>query len=171
MVADKVLKLSATARWVVARGEADYIAFNDADDLVSDRIGAFVEANPGANGWYTASQRFYTYGGRLMRLQRIGGGAAGPCVIVRRDLLTIRQLRHLAAHGSIWCAAAAKIATSIAWHVIGAKSASSRRSVSATIEPSRLRRGIRWRPCHLPRTSSSTTRIRCRRPAACTAIN
>ncbi len=88
MVSDKVLKLSAAARWVVARGEADYIAFNDADDLVSDRIGAFVEANPGGNGWCTTSQRFYTYGGRLMRLQRIGGGAAGPCVIVRRDLLT-----------------------------------------------------------------------------------
>ncbi len=88
MVADKVLKLSAAARWVLARGEADYIAFNDADDLVSDRIGAFVEANPGGNGWYTTSQRFYTYGGHLMRLQRIGGGAAGPCVMVRRDLLS-----------------------------------------------------------------------------------
>jgi hypothetical protein len=88
MVTDKVLKLSAAAQWVVARGEADYVAFNDADDLVSDRIGAFVDANPGANGWYTTSQRFYTYGGRLMRLQQINGGAAGPCVIVRRDLLT-----------------------------------------------------------------------------------
>ncbi len=88
MVADKVLKLSAGARWVLERGEADFIAFNDADDLVSDRIGAFVEAHPGGNGWYTTSQRFYTYGGRLMRLQQIAGGAAGPCVIVRRDLLT-----------------------------------------------------------------------------------
>lgn len=88
MIADKVLKLSAGARWVAARGEADYVAFNDADDLVSDRIGEFVAAHPGGSGWYTTSQRFYTYGGRLMRLQRIGGGAAGPCVIVRRDLLT-----------------------------------------------------------------------------------
>ncbi len=88
MVADKVLKLSASARSVISRGEADYVAFNDADDLVSDRIGEFVEANRGGNGWYATSQRFYTYGGRLMRLQKIGGGAAGPCVVVRRDLLT-----------------------------------------------------------------------------------
>jgi hypothetical protein len=88
MVADKVLKLSAAARWVMSRGEADFVAFNDADDLVSDRLGEFVDAHRGGNGWYTTSQRFYTYGGRLMRLQRIGGGAAGPCVIVRRDLLT-----------------------------------------------------------------------------------
>lgn len=88
MSVDKVLKLSAGARWVVSRGDADYIAFNDADDLVTDRLAAFVEAHRGANGWYTASQRLYTYGGQMMRLQRIGGGFSGPCVIVRRDLLT-----------------------------------------------------------------------------------
>lgn len=88
MVTDKVLKLSAAARWVMSQGRADYVAFNDADDLVSHRIGEFVDAHRGGNGWYTTSQRFYTYGGRLMRLQKIAGGAAGPCVIVRRDLLT-----------------------------------------------------------------------------------
>lgn len=88
MVSDKVLKLSAGARWVMSRGEADYVVFNDADDLVSDRLGAFVEANRGGNGWYSTSQRFYAYGGGLMRLQKIAGGAAGPCVVVRRDLLT-----------------------------------------------------------------------------------
>lgn len=88
MVTDKVLKLSAAARWVIEHGAADYVVFNDADDLVSDRLGEFVEANRGSNGWYTTSQRFYTYGGRLMRLQKIAGGASGPCVIVRGDLLT-----------------------------------------------------------------------------------
>jgi hypothetical protein len=41
----------------------------------------------GANGWYTASQRLYTYGGRLMRMQHITPPKSGPCVIVRADLL------------------------------------------------------------------------------------
>lgn len=87
MVADKVLKLSAAARSAQSRG-CDFVAFNDADDLVSNRIGGFVAARRGANGWYTASQLFYTYGGRLMRRQRIASPASGPCVIVRTDLLT-----------------------------------------------------------------------------------
>jgi hypothetical protein len=86
MVSDKVLKLSAGARWAQSRG-ADYAIFNDADDLVSNRLGSFVAARRGASGWYTGAQRFYTYGGTLMRLQRIGEPAAGPCVIVRSDLL------------------------------------------------------------------------------------
>ena len=87
MVADKVIKLSAAARWAQSAG-CEYVVFNDADDLVTNRIGAFVTANRGAAGWYTTSQRFYTYGGRLMRLQQIQPPASGPCVIVRSDLLT-----------------------------------------------------------------------------------
>lgn len=87
MVVDKVVKLSAAVRWAQAAG-CDYVVFNDADDLVSSRIGAFVAANRGAAGWYTVSQRFYTYGGVLMRLQRIQAPASGPCAIVRSDLLT-----------------------------------------------------------------------------------
>jgi len=90
MIGDKVLKLSAGARWAIANG-CNYIVFNDADDLVSNRIGAFVDANRGGNGWYNASQRFYTYGGQLMRLQHIAGDAAGPCVIVRSDLLAFAR--------------------------------------------------------------------------------
>ena len=90
MVADKVLKLSAAARSARSHGY-DFVAFNDADDLVSNRIGAFVADRRGANGWYTASQLFYTYGGRLMRRQRIQPPASGPCVIVRTDLLTFER--------------------------------------------------------------------------------
>lgn len=86
MVSDKVLKLSAAVRCALGRG-CDYIVLNDADDLVSSRIGSHVAGHPGAHGWYTTSQRFYTYGGQLMRLQRIKDPASGPCVIVRRDLL------------------------------------------------------------------------------------
>ena len=87
MIADKVIKLSAAARWARSAGH-EYVVFNDADDLVSNRIGAFVAEQRGAAGWYTTSQRFYAYGGRLMRLQQIQPPASGPCVIVRTDLLT-----------------------------------------------------------------------------------
>ena len=66
MVADKVLKLSAGARWARSQG-CQFVVFNDADDLVSNRLGEVVAANPRANGWYTTSQFFYTYGGRVMR--------------------------------------------------------------------------------------------------------
>ncbi len=87
MVADKVLKLSAAARWARAQGCA-FVVFNDADDLVSNRLGDVVAADPSANGWYTTSQFFYTYGGRVMRRQQIAAPSSGPCVIVRSDLLT-----------------------------------------------------------------------------------
>jgi hypothetical protein len=90
MVADKVLKLSAAAQFARSRG-CDHVVFNDADDLVSNRIAAFVAGRPGANGWYTTAQYFYTYGGRLMRRQRIPAPASGPCVIVRTDLLTFER--------------------------------------------------------------------------------
>ena len=86
MVSDKVLKLSAAVRFSLTRG-CDYVVLNDADDLMSNRIGSHVASHHGANGWYTASQRFYTYGGQLMRLQQIKDPASGPCVIVRSDLL------------------------------------------------------------------------------------
>ncbi|HJU42577.1 MAG TPA: hypothetical protein VJ691_07165 [Vicinamibacterales bacterium] len=87
MAVDKVLKLSAGARRAAAQG-CRFVVFNDADDLVSNRIGAHVTERPDANGWYAVSQMFYTYGGRLMRRQRIADPASGPCVVVRSDLLT-----------------------------------------------------------------------------------
>jgi hypothetical protein len=87
MVADKVLKLSAAAQSARSQG-CEFVVFNDADDLVSNRIGAFAATRTGANGWYTTSQFFYTYGGRLMRHQSIAAPASGPCLIVRADLLT-----------------------------------------------------------------------------------
>lgn len=86
MCADKALKLSAGAKWALSRG-CDYIVFNDADDLVSNRIGGFVAANYGAPGWYTADEFFYTYGGRFVRFFNIAAPYAGPCVIVRADRL------------------------------------------------------------------------------------
>jgi hypothetical protein len=90
MVADKVLKLSAGAQWARSQGY-QFVVFNDADDLVSNRLGEIAAADPQANGWYTTSQFFYTYGGRLMRRQQIAAPASGPCVIVRSDLLTFER--------------------------------------------------------------------------------
>jgi hypothetical protein len=87
MCCDKVLKLSAGCRWAADNG-ADYVVFNDADDLVSSRIGSLVAANPGANGWYATSEYFYTYGGRMARFFQLQGMSAGPCVVIRGDLLT-----------------------------------------------------------------------------------
>jgi hypothetical protein len=86
MSVDKVIKHSVAARWAIAQG-ADYVVFNDADDLVSDRIGEHVAANRGAHGWYTESQWLYTYGGYFARLVDIAAPKSGPCVIVRSDLL------------------------------------------------------------------------------------
>lgn len=86
MCVDKVLKLSAGAAWAVAQG-CGYVMFNDADDLVSNRIGGLVAKGGGAAGWYSTSEYFYTYGGRLVRDFKIGGLFSGPCVISRTDLL------------------------------------------------------------------------------------
>lgn len=86
MCVDKVLKLSIAARWAVENGAA-YIMFNDADDLVSNRIGSLVANGGGAAGWYSTSEYFYTYGGRWMRDKKMHGMDSGPLVIARTDLL------------------------------------------------------------------------------------
>lgn len=85
MCVDKVLKLSVGANWAVDQG-CDYLMFNDGDDLVSNRISAMVAEGHGATGWYSASELFYTYGGRLLRYHKIAGMRSGPCVILRSDL-------------------------------------------------------------------------------------
>ena len=86
MCVDKVLKLSAGAQWARAQGYS-YVVFTDADDLVSNRIVEFVVDHPDENGWYCPAVMFYTYGGRFMRFVSYRGLLAGPCVIVRTDLL------------------------------------------------------------------------------------
>lgn len=86
MCADKVLKLSAGVRAALSMG-GDYIALNDADDLVSNRVGELVQTHAGAPGWRSAAQMFYDYGATLLRFQRIQSPASGPFVVVRSDLL------------------------------------------------------------------------------------
>lgn len=90
MCVDKVLKLSAGAEWAIAHG-CDYIIFSDADDLVSNRVGTFIYEHRGEYGWYCNTEMFYTYGGCLLRFCKISGKSAGPCVIVRSDLLSFSQ--------------------------------------------------------------------------------
>jgi hypothetical protein len=87
MSCDKVLKVSAAVRVAQSRG-CEYIVFNDADDLISGRIGSHAMRYRGANGWYTRSERRYAYGGRLMRFHEIADPWSGPCVVVRSDLLS-----------------------------------------------------------------------------------
>ncbi len=86
MCVDKVLKLSVGARWAQVNG-CEYVVFTDADDLVSNRIAAFVADHRGENGWYSPTEMFYTYGGRFTRFFNIPAPASGPCVIIRADLL------------------------------------------------------------------------------------
>jgi hypothetical protein len=86
MCVDKVLKLSLGSEWAVAQG-CEYVMFNDADDLVSNRIAAFVAAHAGAPGWHSTSELFYTYGGRLLRDHKLPDMCSGPCVILRSDLV------------------------------------------------------------------------------------
>src|SRR5688572_31190757 len=76
MSVDKVIKHSVAARWAIANG-ASYVAFNDADDLVSNRIGSLPMPSDGA-GWYSSSQRFFTYGGSLSRLMQVPPPRSGP---------------------------------------------------------------------------------------------
>ena len=86
MCVDKVLKLSAGARWAQLRG-FEYVAFVDADDLVSNRISGFVSDHRGENGWYCPFVLFHAYGGHLVRSARISAPASAPFAIVRTDLL------------------------------------------------------------------------------------
>lgn len=86
MLVDKVIKHSIAAKRALEDG-CDYVIFNDADDLVSNRVGALVASSAGANGWYSASQLFYAYGGRLLRRSDIIPPNSGPFVIVRADLI------------------------------------------------------------------------------------
>lgn len=86
MSVDKVIKHSAAARKAAALG-ASYVVFNDADDLVSNRLGGHVADHPGAPGWFSGEYWLHTYGGWFVRLVDIHSPKAGPCVIIRTDLL------------------------------------------------------------------------------------
>jgi len=86
MLVDKVIKNSMGAAWAVAHG-AKYVIFNDADDLVSNRVVPHIRREAGGPGWYASSQRFYSYGGRLVRFSEVEGLASGPFVAIRGDLL------------------------------------------------------------------------------------
>lgn len=86
MSVDKVIKHSVAATRAAALG-ASYVIFNDADDLVSNRIGEYVAAHHGANGWFSDAYWLHSYGGRFVRLVTIPAPKSGPCVIVRVDAL------------------------------------------------------------------------------------
>ena len=86
MCADKVLKLTVGIDRAIERG-CDYVMFADGDDLVSNRISEFVCAHHGVDGWYSASEYFYRYGGRLVYRYDVPELQAGPNLILRADLV------------------------------------------------------------------------------------
>jgi hypothetical protein len=86
MCTDKVLKVSAGIAAMKARG-VDYVALCDADDLVSNKIGSFVQQHRGAAGWYTPALTMYAYGSRWVRRRVPPGTNTPPFAVVRADLL------------------------------------------------------------------------------------
>ena len=88
MCVDKVLKLTIGSQRAIEDG-CDYIAFSDADDLVSNRIGGFVSDHGGGNGWYNDAVMFHAYGTRFLRRHRFPSPVVSPFVIVRADLLRL----------------------------------------------------------------------------------
>lgn len=86
MCADKVLKLSAASERAI-RGGSKYIAFNDADDLVSNRIIPFVASRSADVGWFTRETMIYAYGSRFYRYEKISYPVSGPCIIVGNDAM------------------------------------------------------------------------------------
>lgn len=89
MCTDKVLKLSAGIAAMKARNVA-YIALCDADDLVSRRLGRFVNEHDGAAGWYTAALTMYAYGSRWVRRRVLAGTNTPPFAVIRTDLLQLQ---------------------------------------------------------------------------------
>lgn len=88
MCTDKVIKVSAGIAAMKARG-VDYVAFCDADDLVSNRIGAFVQQHRGAAGWHTPAFTMYAYGSRWVRRRAAPGTNTPPFAVIRADLLQL----------------------------------------------------------------------------------
>jgi hypothetical protein len=89
MCVDKAIKLSAGSECAIRRG-CNYIMFTDADDLVSNRVSAFVSAarhNP--KGWYTSVEYSFAYGDFFIEARRVPANQCGSCVIVRSDLVDI----------------------------------------------------------------------------------
>lgn len=86
MSVDKVIKHSVAARWAIAQGAA-VVIFNDADDLVSNRVGALAASASDAAGWYSQSQRLFAYGGSWLRVMQMRPPASGPFVMVRSHAL------------------------------------------------------------------------------------
>src|SRR5688500_11305056 len=83
--ADKVFKHSVAPRWASANG-AILSASNEADALVSILIRSLPMPSAGA-GWYSSSQRLFTYGGSLSRLMQVPHPRSGPFVLLRSDAL------------------------------------------------------------------------------------
>lgn len=86
MCLDKILKLSHGVRWAQEQG-ASHVMFVDADDLVSNRLSAFVDSHRNGNGWYFDRGYKYFYGDRWLAKQQPHYLICGTGMIARADVL------------------------------------------------------------------------------------
>jgi hypothetical protein len=86
MCADKVAKLSLGIGEAL-RGGCGHVLLTDADDLLHREACAWLRDHPAEAGWYSASELFYVYGGRMLRRYDLPGTHSGPCAAFRADVL------------------------------------------------------------------------------------
>lgn len=86
MCADKVAKLSFGIASAIERG-CGHVLLTDADDLLHREACAYVRDHADAPAFYSASELFYVYGGRLLRRYDLPGRQSGPCAAFRSDVL------------------------------------------------------------------------------------
>jgi hypothetical protein len=74
------------------RHAPDHVMVFDADDFVSDRLAAFTNSDPDANGWYLTNGYAYSDAQRIIR--RIDGfhGVCGTSIIVKPHLYGVPDL-------------------------------------------------------------------------------
>lgn len=82
MMQDKGYKLSMIGRRIRECG-GGYIMIVDADDLVSNRIAAYVKAHPKENGFGARYGYVYNMGDRFVRRMYAMDRVCGSCTIVR----------------------------------------------------------------------------------------
>lgn len=90
MCSDKALKLTAGIDWAL-REKPDYVMFIDADDLSSNRLGPFIRAHSGSDGWYGSVEYHYRYGGHWLWRRDLPASVSSAYIIVRANALCFAE--------------------------------------------------------------------------------
>lgn len=96
---DKSRKILAGVAHSEKRG-TNYLMVVDADDLISNKIAAFVEknSNTGTNGWYFRKGYIYREGAKYISLNKENFNTlCGTCIIIKATLIKqiFKQVPHL----------------------------------------------------------------------------